>query len=246
LHLLVTRPEPDASALAARLEALGHRVSLAPLIDIDLAPIPAADLAEADSLIATSRNALRALVASEAADAARGKRLFVVGPGSRALAERKGFRHVVAGPSSAEALVPVILAATAATPDAPLLYLAGDAQAIDLAGALAAARRSICTRVVYRQVPRTTLPSAVARDLGAGAVDGVLLYSPRTAGIYADLVATGIERQAIANTVHFCLSVAVAAPLAPLAVATAIAVQPDSEEMLALVSRVAAVSAPRT
>jgi uroporphyrinogen-III synthase len=202
-------------------------------------------VAEADSLIVTSRNALRALVASEAADAARGKRLFVVGPGSQALAEREGFRHVVAGPSSAEALVPIVLAATAATPDAPLLYLAGDVQAFDLAGALVAAGRSICTRFVYRQVPRTTLPSAVARDLGAGAIDGVLLYSPRTAAIYAGLAA-GIDRQTIANVVHLCLSAAVAAPLARLAVATAIPVQPDSEEMLALVSRVAAVSAPRT
>ena len=66
MRVLVTRPEPEASELRVRLEQMGHTVTLAPIMQIDLFP-PAADvLAGAQALLATSRNALKALALSPA------------------------------------------------------------------------------------------------------------------------------------------------------------------------------------
>ncbi len=36
MHLLITRPEPDAAELKSRLVALGHEVSVEPLLRIEL------------------------------------------------------------------------------------------------------------------------------------------------------------------------------------------------------------------
>lgn len=58
MHVIVTRPAGDAEPLKSSIEALGWRVTLAPLIDIVPNDIPADALRDATSLIATSRNAL--------------------------------------------------------------------------------------------------------------------------------------------------------------------------------------------
>ena len=63
MRLLVTRPEPDAAQFKERLAALGHAGLVAPLISIEFAKgqIP---LNGVQALVATSRNALRALARS--------------------------------------------------------------------------------------------------------------------------------------------------------------------------------------
>src|SRR2546428_158157 len=69
MHVLVTRPEPDAAELKAALEVLGHEVSVEPLLAIQSLPIPATAFEDARGLIATSRNGLRALAARATLDA---------------------------------------------------------------------------------------------------------------------------------------------------------------------------------
>src|SRR3972149_594406 len=60
MHVLITRPEPDAGALKAQIEAMGHAVSLEPLLQIELLPIAADALAGAQGLVAPRRNGFRA------------------------------------------------------------------------------------------------------------------------------------------------------------------------------------------
>jgi uroporphyrinogen-III synthase len=72
-------------------------------------------------------------------------------------------------------------------------------------------------------------------------IDGVLLMSPRTAAIYARLVAKHGLASAVRPLPHFCLSAAVARQLEPLGpVPTEIAGAPRLEEVLALIDRSAA------
>ena len=97
MHVLITRPEPDAGALKAQIEAMGHAVSLEPLLQIELLPIAADALAGAQAIIATSRNGLRALAESAALPEALELPLFAVGPGTAELARSLGFRRVIAG-----------------------------------------------------------------------------------------------------------------------------------------------------
>ena len=44
MHILVTRPEPDASEMRDRLAGMGHTADVAPLLQISLTPPPAAAL----------------------------------------------------------------------------------------------------------------------------------------------------------------------------------------------------------
>jgi len=236
MRLLVTRPEPDASELKARLEALGHEVLSEPLISIRFEGAEDVDLAGAQALIATSRNGVRALATSRAMHDARALPLYAVGPGTAAAAKALGFEQVIMGPRAARDLV-TLIALHAEVNGGPLVYLAGDTVAADIAGELRRLGFSVHEPVVYttRHAGRLT-PAAIA-GLKAGKIGGVLLFSPQTARIYARLVIShGLVEQA-RTIMHYCLSDAVSRELEPLApVRSTVASRPNLQEMLALVT----------
>lgn len=234
MRILVTRPEPGASELRARLEQLGHTVALAPLMQVELFPPQPDEVAGAQALIATSRNALQALAQSPARAQALGKTLFAVGPSTADAGRRMGFTHVVEGPGSARELFPVILA-EAAPAAGPLVHLAGAQLAFDLAGALAGAGFRVASPLVYRTRAAEALPCATVAQLRAGALDAVTLLSPETARTWARLVAVAGLAGNARTLRHVCFSRGVAAALSPLAPADVrIAARPRLEEMLAL------------
>ena len=115
---------------------------------------------------------------------------------------------------------------------APLLYLAGE----DRAGDLAAAGLPVHTAVVYRALKAAHFPPPVAAALAQRAIDGVLHFSARSAEAYLDCAARGgIGNQALAP-VHYCLSRQVAAPLSAAgAAAVRITARPDEAALLELV-----------
>src|SRR5262245_57364398 len=91
MRVLITRPRPDADALADRLHAMGHATIIEPLIDIEFANGPDLDLQGAQALLVTSANGARA--------AARRTRertmpLIAVGPASAAEAKAQGFTDI--------------------------------------------------------------------------------------------------------------------------------------------------------
>lgn len=242
MHLLLTRPdtgdEPDT--LSAALRATGHRVTCAPLVSITLSgAMPPLDGVQA--LIATSRNGLRAVAPLPVV--ARELPLFAVGPATAALGRALGFQRVIEGPGTGRALIGVIRA-TAAPEAGPLLHLAGDVLAVDLQGAMAGHGFDVRTETVYRTDSAGSLPAAAADALRNGPLDGVVLMSPRTAKVYAKLVAAANLTTEARRMVYFCLSDAVARELAPLGtVRTGVARSPNSQEMLALIAREAPDSA---
>src|SRR6202043_3392458 len=80
----------------------------------------------------------------------------------------------------------------------PLLYLAGEDRAGDLAAALAAHGIAVRTLVVYRAVAATGLPRPVRDALAAGDVDGVLHYSRRSADAFSAVaIAAGIDLKSL-------------------------------------------------
>ena len=93
MHVLITRPEPDAAALRAQLEALGHTVTVEPLLRSSICRLPADAVDGVAGLVVTSRNGLRALAASPAFDAALELPLIAVGPGTAGLAPRTRLCH---------------------------------------------------------------------------------------------------------------------------------------------------------
>ena len=174
--------------LAMALEARGVGALIEPMMEIqycDAAP----DLAGVQAVLFTSANGVRALAH---ATAERGVRVLSVGDATAACARREGFADVASAGGDAADLVR--LAAARIEPrNGRLLHIAGSAAAGDLAGALRAHGFEVDRSVLYQARPVPALSAPATRALSAGEIDFVLLFSPRTAAIFARLVvAAGI------------------------------------------------------
>lgn len=135
MHILVTRPETDAAALSAQLEALGHRVTVDPLLQITPLPVAADALDGATGVVVTSRNGLRALAKSAALTPALHLPLIAVGPATARHAKEIGFKHITTGEGTALSILPLIEQLADRT-GGPLAHIRGEVVAYDLAGAL--------------------------------------------------------------------------------------------------------------
>jgi uroporphyrinogen-III synthase len=235
MRLLVTRPEPEASRTAEALRARGHHVDIAPLLrieadaDADLGAGPWA------GIVITSANAARAAAAHSRKAELLAYPVFAVGRRSAAAARAQGFAEVASADGDAAELARLL--AARAERGRPLLYLAGEDRAADLESMLAAHGVALRTVVVYRAIAATALPPAVGAALAAGAYDGVLHYSARSARAFAALApAAGIDLKSL-KPMHYCLSAQVAAPLrAAGAAGLAVAARPDEGALLALIA----------
>jgi uroporphyrinogen-III synthase len=116
----------------------------------------------------------------------------------------------------------------------PLVHLAGETLAFDLEAALGAHGFTVRKAVLYRAVPAKALPPEAAALIASARPKGVVLMSPRTAQIFAALIAKhGLVTQA-KSLVCYCLSEAVAEAVAPLGCDIRVAARPREEDILAL------------
>jgi uroporphyrinogen-III synthase len=118
-------------------------------------------------------------------------------------------------------------------PDAgPLVHVAGSEVAGDLAADLAAAGFTCRRAVLYAAIPVGALSAAARSALKDWGVDGVTLFSPRTARLWTTLVeAAGLTACCRALTA-FCLSPAVAAALGAAWRRTIVAARPSQAGLI--------------
>ena len=214
MRLLVTRPEPDASAFAEELCGLGHEPILQPLLefqvlDFDLEPLRAAEV-----LIITSGNSLRALQERGVSKDILGKPLYCVGEQTAERALQAGFETVLEVAGTGEELAGKIIAS--ARRDALLAHIMGEHMAFDIVGALAREGFSVQSVTVYSMDACARFRPPVDAMLTAGEVDGVILMSPRTAEIYVSLCHRHGILHCAKTPIYFCISQNVAAKLASL------------------------------
>jgi uroporphyrinogen-III synthase len=232
MRLIVTRPLEDAGPLSAKLQALGHEVTLVPLMTIK----PRADVQIPNRAwavaVATSANAIRALPKGHDIHSLR---MLTVGPQSLAAAKQAGFARAEAHGGDVKGIAQFIFANF--TPDlGPILYLSGAETTGDLHGALAA-NGFECVRVIlYDAVPAIALGPAVAA-LKSDSPPGVLLYSPKSARIWLDLVTREALLPAAAKATYICLSANVANVL-PGSWRRLAAQAPDETALLALLEQI--------
>jgi uroporphyrinogen-III synthase len=230
VRLLVTRPQHDGERTAARLRARGHEVTLAPLLNIDAVDVelPREPLS---AVVMTSANAARAIARHPRRETLTGLAAFTVGRHTAEAARAAGFREVECADGDKDDLA-ALLRARFTEHSPPLLYLAGE----DRAGDLATSGVPLATVVVYRAVKVERFAPAVAAALGQGALDGVLHFSRRSAQAYLDCAARARILERALAPVHFCLSRQVAQPLAAAgAAAIRLAPRPDEAAMIDLV-----------
>jgi uroporphyrinogen-III synthase len=241
MHVLVTRPEPDARLEAEALVARGHQPVVAPLLRIEFFYGVPLELEGAQALIVTSRNALRALADHEEREQALQLPVFAVGEATARAARELGFAEVTIGPGTAATLAALIRGEVDPAGGA-LVHLSGAALAFDLKPVLEEEGFDLRRPILYRSRRSRELPAEVADALTSGAIEAVILMSPRTAKTFAELIGRHDVVTQGGGLVCYCLSQAVAEAVKPLGFEVRVPAHPREEDVLALLDSEAASS----
>lgn len=206
VRLLVTRPQAEAERTAAELVRRGHEPVLAPLLVTELLPAPV--FPKPAAVLFTSANGVRAVASWAEERVPRTVPALCVGERTAAAAKAAGFSHVRSADGDGKDLER--LARAMLDPRAgPLLNPTVESPARDLAALLGGSGFTVATVEAYRMSEAEALPEAAEAELRSGAIDGVLLYSRRTAETFARL--TEGLRPHLAAMPLYCLSAEVAA-----------------------------------
>jgi len=235
MHFLVTRPLEDADGLAHTLRARGHTVTVDPLMSIVLHPEAPVTRTGLQALLVTSANGLRAIMARADFPEWLKLPLFAVGPTTAAMARMAGFARVQEAGGDVLSLTELVKQELAAD-GGPLLHVAGTVSAGDLKGALKREGFWVERAVLYEAKPAEALSQETIEGLTSGEIKAVLLYSKRSAEIFADLCHLAGLQGALKNLNAYCLSANAAAPLQGIGLpAIHIASAPNETDLLALI-----------
>jgi uroporphyrinogen-III synthase len=230
LRALVTRPRAEAEELVNELAGRGIAAIVEPLLDIRYRAEAAPEFAGVQAVLCTSANGVRALARLTPE---RAVPLLAVGEASAARARAEGFAEVASAGGNVDDLVR--LTAARLRPHAGrLLHVAGSVAAGDLAGALRQRGFAVERTVLYEASPAQALSAATARALAAGTIDFVLLFSPRTAAVFARLVG----QSGLAPAMRFMTALSISAAADAVVEALSfrdryIAERPDQAHLLA-------------
>ncbi len=211
-RILITRPEEDAASLADILTGLGHEVRVEPLLSVRLHDGAALDTADAQALLFTSANGVRA-----AAQLTTSRHLpaLCVGDATAKAAREAGFTRVESASGDVHGLA-ALVRATCRPDGGPLLHVAGSVSAGDLAGDLTASGFEVRRAVVYEAVPAERISDEARAALAGRRIDAVTLFSPRTARTFARIVQEAGLGGMLDTVDLLCLSAAVAEALGAL------------------------------
>ena len=206
MKVLVTRPEPDATAFAQLCRQRGLTPVLAPAMTVRIRAAPV-DLTGVGALAFTSANGVRAFAANSAE---RGLKLFAVGHATAGAARNEGFDDIVIAGGDVRSLAQTV-AAHKSDLQGEVLHVAGADRAGDLIAALKSHGVPARRAVLYKAEEAARLPRAAAEALQADPpAEWAAFFSPRTAALFVKLVrAAGLERQ-LGKVRAACLSQAVA------------------------------------
>jgi uroporphyrinogen-III synthase len=226
LHILITRPIAEAQALARMLEARAHVASIEPLLTIEPLPV-ALDSDGVQAIAVTSANAAPALAAASHLP------VFAVGAASADAARAAGCVRVESAGGDAAGLARLIVA-SCRPEDGAILHVCGTEVREGLAEALREAGFQVLRQAVYRARAAQAFAAPTRTALREG-IDAVLLFSPRTALIFAELIGRHGLEPCLRATDACCLSAAVAEACRKLAWRRVrIAARPDQDALVEL------------
>jgi len=203
MRLLLTRPRPENDMLARRLISLGHEVLVEPLLSIEQVTGVEFNSGAPQAIIVTSINGARALSSHQQAEQFSRTPIYAVGAATAdALTQ---FNVTYTGSDGVAALTDVILREL--KPDAgPIIYVRGVHVARDIASVLIASGYTVDQAVMYEAVQRNTFSEDTRQAFQNGFIDGVVLFSPRTAVIFSNLVDKADLLERLVDVTFYCLS----------------------------------------
>jgi len=231
VRVLITRAHEDADLLAEVLERMGIQALVNPLLEIVYLPGPPPDLSTLQGLLMTSANGVRAFC-RRSDD--RSLPVYSVGDATAHEAERSGFRTVFSASGDVSGLADLVRRKGDRI-GGDLLHCAGTKVAGDLAGLLGSCGFTYRRERLYDAVKARLLNPQTITAFEAGQIDGVLLYSPRTAAIFVDLVCGAKLEPLMSRVCAYCLSSNVETKIAALKwKARRVAATPEQGALLAL------------
>lgn len=225
--VLVTRPEPAASATAARLRRLGFEAVVAPVIRIESIRASMPD-GLFDGIVVTSANALGGL--TDISEAMKSLPVLCVGERTADAARRAGFHRAESAGRNARHLVSVLFGRFQA--GARFLYLAGSVRKRDVEDELVRHDIHCETVETYHAIPEREWPSVLLA--GIGDCDAVLHYSRAAAEAFLAVADRSGFDPTGKSLQHLCLSDDVAEPLRQAGVLLVEVAQTPNEDALFL------------
>ncbi|MGF1641980.1 MAG: uroporphyrinogen-III synthase, partial [Rhodospirillales bacterium] len=200
-----------------------------PLLTIEPLTGPPLDLGGVQALLATSANGVRGFAAREHR---RDLPVYAVGDATARTAAAAGFAAVESAGGDVDSLAALVRRRLDPAGGA-LLHAAGSALAGDLGGGLRAAGFTYRRIVLYRARTADRLSPAAAAAIRDATVAGVVLFSPRTAAVFAALATAADVADGCRRLACFCLSDAVAAAAGAIGWArTVVARRPDQAALI--------------
>ncbi|MEE9313875.1 MAG: uroporphyrinogen-III synthase [Rhizobiaceae bacterium] len=212
MKLLITRPLRQAKKTAALLREFGHKTIIDPLLQVEQirTALPKNNHA---GIIVTSANALPALV-KVWPETALNIPLLTTGQSTAEAAKDHGFTNCQQIQGSALKLIqqtPIWMKNYNIEKNAALLYPCAEEPAHNLEALLKTKNITCQPWQTYRTIPAQKLSTATYSAIKDGSLDGVVLYSSRTAKAFESLF---LSQQAPSNPMHiFALSPEICANL---------------------------------
>lgn len=200
--LVITRPLEDAAPLASELARMGIKTIVAPLMVIEAISGPEIDLTDVQGLLFTSANGARAF-AARSSD--RDQPVYAVGDATARVSQDLNFKNVTTANGDVDDLA-ALVSAVCDPNDGNLLHVCASVVAGDLSGALAKSGFSVVRHVLYEAKAAQELSSELIEAISTKKVDGVIVYSPRTAHILDTLIADAGLSTALDEMKLFALS----------------------------------------
>ncbi len=224
--MLVTRPEPGATATASRLHAAGWDPVVAPFLTVRRMATALPRPGRLQAVVAASGNAVTLPAAYHTLP------LLAVGHATAARARSAGFRTVRSAGGDAAALA-TLTARLLDPADGPILLATGRGQGTALARALRRGGFLVSRRAVYAAAPVRRFPQPAADAVVRG-LHAALFFSAETAHTFARRLPAAL-RPCLSRTDAAVIGQGAAEALRHLPWrALRVAVRPTQDEVLAL------------
>ena len=209
MRILVTRSGTEGAALLSLLNENGWESLHEPLLTINMREDLDIGINDVQAFLATSSNGVEALCNYKPDLRIP---LYAVGNATASTARELGFKQVHSADGNVDALAK--LAIDSLDPEkGPIYHAAGSVQAGNLKETLEKAGFECRREILYETKPiKSFSPETIAAIKGGG-INTVLLYSPRTAETFVNLLRKSRLVRAAKQLTVICLSPAVAAKI---------------------------------
>jgi uroporphyrinogen-III synthase len=229
MRILLTRAKADAERTAARLEALGHRIIISPVIDIIATGASLPD-EPFEAVIATSAHAF-----TGDTQPLTHIPLYAVGERTREAAERADWTAPIVVRENAETLIALLRRESHGL--SRVIYLAGRDRKPDIEAAAKEIGFDLAVIEAYIAHAVSSLSQQAEHALREHELDAVLHYSRRGAELFIAMTQRAELWPQARQLRHFAVSQDIAEPLIAAGAQTRIAPRPDEDHLLAALSQ---------